>query len=180
MADNYGGGSYETQSHNWRVDRYKSPLVWLERLIKVIALAIALYSISAINKNFPLIQLPPSRIAQIVFFSLAGGVEVAICVAKVFDREILALFFQLSHLLGHMVLNITIILSDKPSAYIFVYTFLIVLGETIRLLYTLLTPGLACPFFKKWVQALLVGIAIVMHLVVLIIQVVRSLTEYDA
>jgi len=148
----------------------------MEAAVKILAIGVAIGSISVYD-NRPMV-LHKTRVAQIVLMCITGGALIALMVQRVFDRELFALGFIIVHVFGHWIMAIITILSVDPSAFLFTYVFLMILGEYIKLMFLFLADNIEVRFLNKYI---LYGISagfIVIYIVILILQIVIWLVEY--
>jgi len=160
---------------DWRCQRY-GPLGWMETLVKVIAIGVAIASLSIYSHASRV--LTAKRITQIVFMGIMGAVYVAGIVQRVLDKELFALGFIIVHVLAHWIMVLILILSDNPGSFIFVYAFLMVLGEFIKLCFLGLAENIEVKFLTKPILFAISGFFIVCYIIVIILQVVIWLIDY--
>jgi len=161
---------------DWRCQRY-GPLGWMETLVKLIAIGVGVASLS-IYSNADKV-LSTLRIVQIVFMAIIGAVLVAMIVQRVLDKELFALGFIVVHVIGHWIMVLILIQSKNPGAFIFVYCFLMVLGEFIKICFLFLAENIEVKFLTK---PILFGISagfVVGFLIIIILQIVIWLTTFD-
>jgi len=160
---------------DWRCQRY-GPLGWMESLVKLIAMGVGIASLKEYNHASRI--LSSKRITQIVLMGLMGGVLIAGIVQRVLDKELFALGFIIVQVLAHWIMVLVLIFSVDPGAFIFVYVFLMILGEFIKLCFLGLAENIEVKFLTR---PILFGISIffvIFYIIILILQVVIWLTSY--
>jgi len=148
----------------------------MEFLVKLLGIGVAFGSLSAYTQE-P-ITLHPSRIAQIVLMAIAGGGLTALIVHRVLDKEIFALGFLIFHTVGHWIMVIITGLAKDPSAFLFTYAFLMILGEYVKMMFVFLADTIEVRFFNKYMLYGISGGFILLYIGVIIAQVVIWLIEY--
>jgi len=160
---------------DWRCQKY-GPLGWMETIVKIIAIGVAIASLSIYNRASTILK--KERIAQIVLMAIIGAALIAGIVQRVLDKELFALGFIVVHVIGHWILVLVLILSVDPGSFIFTYAFLMTLGEYIKLLFLFLADNIEVRFLTK---PILYGISIafvVVYLTIIILQIVIWLVTY--
>jgi hypothetical protein len=117
-------------------------------------------------------------LAQVILLGISGGVHIGIVVIRVFDKELLALSFGILHVIAHFMMLLTTALSVDPGSWIFVYVFLCILAEYIRMMFIFMSENVNIKFINK---PILLGISVLLILLliaILIIQIVKWLILY--
>jgi len=165
---------------DWRCQRY-GPLGWMETLVKLIGICVGIASLSIYNRAKR--KLQTTRIVQIVFMGIVGAVLIGLIVQRVSDKELFALGFIVIHVIGHWIMVLVLILSRDPGSFIFTYAFLMVLGEFIKVCFLFLAENIEVSLFQiRITKAVLFGLSgffIVFYLIVIILQVVAWLTQFE-
>jgi len=161
---------------DWRCQRY-GPLGWMETVVKALAMGVGIASLQIYNRASRV--LTAKRLTQIVLMGLLGGVLLAAIVQRILDKELFALGFIIFQVVAHWIMVLILILSVDPGAYIFVYVFLMILGEFIKLCFLGLAENIEVKFLTR---PILFGISIgfvIFYIIILILQVVIWLTQYS-
>lgn len=154
----------------------------LESIVKVIAFGVAIASLSAYSVNLQL--LPPIRIAQLSFMCICGAIFIALIVHRILDKEIFSLIFMIVQTICHWVMTIVVPESTNPSAFLFTYIFLMLLGELIKLMYIFCADIQRWPKFMdgpngKLILAIISGVIILCEVIIMILQIVIWLLYYQ-
>eukprot|EP01114_Cavostelium_apophysatum_P007814 TRINITY_DN1_c0_g1_i1.p1 TRINITY_DN1_c0_g1~~TRINITY_DN1_c0_g1_i1.p1 ORF type:complete len:172 (-),score=37.22 TRINITY_DN1_c0_g1_i1:223-738(-) len=167
---------------DWRCQRY-GPLGWAEALVKVLGIGVAIASLKVYNDddNQP-IGDNTKRIVQIAFMAIMGAVLVAQIVQRVLDKELFALSFIILHVIGHWIMVLVLILSRLKDygQFLFSYCFLMVFGEFIRCCYLFLAENIEVKYLTKPIMFGISAFFIVFHIVVIILQGVIWVTDYES
>eukprot|EP01121_Diplochlamys_sp_Union-15-3_P019135 TRINITY_DN712_c0_g2_i1.p1 TRINITY_DN712_c0_g2~~TRINITY_DN712_c0_g2_i1.p1 ORF type:complete len:178 (-),score=25.26 TRINITY_DN712_c0_g2_i1:11-544(-) len=123
---------------HWRFTPHQSygVLGWIETFIKIIAIATGFASL-ALYGAAPSEYLT-ARLVIIVAFGLLQLVYVAIIVCRILDGELFAIAFSIVQTLAHLAIFVVSIKSEEPDEVIFVYAFLGILGEFVKILFLFL------------------------------------------
>jgi hypothetical protein len=110
------------------------PLAWLETVIKLFALLLAILTayrgIQRWSFNFP---TGPGLIEWIIMLVLSFGLTLAI-IDRVQNREIFAMGFIVLNNLGHWGLTYTLMTDPGPGQLLAVFAGLMLLGDLVKLL----------------------------------------------
>jgi ABC-type cobalamin transport system permease subunit len=161
---------------DWRCRKY-GPLMWMETLIKLLAVGVGIASLSIYdNTDY---GYNGTRLAQCIIMAIVGAGIIALTAQRVLDKELFALGFIILVLVGHWIMTLITFLSKDPASFLFVYVFLMILGEYVRMMYIFLEENLDMRFLNKPILMGISGVFIVLYIVVMIIQVVKWLVEYE-
>mmetsp|Transcript_20836 Transcript_20836/g.29261 ORF Transcript_20836/g.29261 Transcript_20836/m.29261 type:complete len:168 (-) Transcript_20836:104-607(-) len=160
----------------WRCYKY-GPLVWLELLLKLMCIGVALASLAIYDASDR--TLSSTRVGQCVLMGILGGVLLAGIVLRVLDKELLALGFAIAQFIAHWIMTLITIVSIDPSSYLFTFVFLMTLSEYIRLMFLFLADNIDVKYVNKYILAGVSGLFIVCYLIVIALQVVIWLTEFS-
>jgi len=161
---------------DWRCQKY-GPLGWMELFIKAIAVCVGIVSLSAFNNENR--KYSPTRITEGALLCVAGAGIIAYFLQRIFDKEIIILVFTGANIVGHWILVIVTFLSRDPGAWIFTYVFLMALGEKVRLCFLCLSENPDVKFLTKPMLLVITVLFLVIWYIIIILQIVIWLIEYD-
>jgi len=161
---------------DWRCQKY-GPLGWMETVIKILAIGVGIASLSIYNNKKRTFR--STRIAQIVLMAIVGAVLIAGIVQRILDKELFALAFIILQVFGHWIMVIVLILSKDPGAFLFTFCFLMTLGEYIKLMFVFLADNIEVRFLNKPILFGISAAFIIVYLIVIILQIIIWLVEYD-
>eukprot|EP01120_Amphizonella_sp_Union-15-10_P004902 TRINITY_DN15668_c0_g1_i2.p1 TRINITY_DN15668_c0_g1~~TRINITY_DN15668_c0_g1_i2.p1 ORF type:complete len:188 (-),score=8.82 TRINITY_DN15668_c0_g1_i2:70-633(-) len=128
----------ERISAKWRFTPHDSYgiLGWLETAIKGLAIISAFVSIS-VYTNSPVVLLT-ARYVIIVMLGILQIIYVGLVVLRFLDRELFAIGFSIVQALANLSIFVVSIKSSEPDQFIFVYCFLNILGELVKMMFLFL------------------------------------------
>jgi hypothetical protein len=110
-----------------------TPLTIVELIIKLIAVGTGVAALSSVSST--VFQMSGIRIAISVFLCVIMAMYLVIFVQRVAnDKNLIHVVFSVLQVLGHVVMIISSFTSLNPNNFFFVYSFIYVLGEYVRLL----------------------------------------------
>jgi len=149
----------------------------METLVKLLAIGVGIASLS-IYLNQPLNYLG-TRITQMALMGIIAVVYLAAIAQRIRDKELFALGFIIVLNVGHIIMLLILVLSKDPGAFIFTYAFLMILGEFIKVCFLFLAENIEVTWLSKNLLFIISGVFIIIYLIILILQVVIWLTQYD-
>jgi len=149
----------------------------MESLVKLLAIGVGIASLSIyLNQPF---NYHGTRITQMALMGIVGVVYLAAVAQRIRDKELFALGFIVVLNVGHIIMLLILILSIDPGAFIFTYAFLMILGEFIKVCFLFLAENIEVTWLSKNLLFVISGVFIIIYLIILILQVVIWLTEYN-
>ena len=92
----------------WRIQKY-GPLGWMEALIKIIAIGVAMGSLSVYSINEK--KISNLRIGEAACMCILGALFVALVVHRILDQELFMLAFMIIQVVGHWMLTSMVFLA---------------------------------------------------------------------
>eukprot|EP01088_Endostelium_zonatum_P017908 TRINITY_DN5539_c0_g1_i1.p1 TRINITY_DN5539_c0_g1~~TRINITY_DN5539_c0_g1_i1.p1 ORF type:complete len:175 (-),score=26.05 TRINITY_DN5539_c0_g1_i1:149-673(-) len=160
----------------WRCQKY-GPLGMLETIVKLIAAGIGFASLTVFDsasRNYS-----AEKIVQFVFLGLCA-VYCTICILhRLAEKDIFALGFMSVLAASHWVLFVVMFKSLDPGAFVFAFSFILIMGEYIKMMFLAVQKDFEviwCPKPALWVFSV---VLIVFYLLILILQVVIYQVTFD-
>jgi len=168
-------GFFEGFYFKWGEPRSYGPLGICETALKALAYAVGIASISVYQNN-PNEILSPWRIAIGSILCAPGMLNMANLVHRIIDKELFAVIVMIFQIFANWILVVVTFLSPNPSAWVFTYLFLMILGEFIKLAHVFLVDEtrVVWPKFipNKWWVAGISIVYLVWYLILLVLQVI--------
>ncbi|MGD8553680.1 MAG: hypothetical protein PVI81_00325 [Anaerolineales bacterium] len=148
------------------------PLAWLETVIKLFALLLAILTSYRGIQHWPF-EFPTGLVlAQwIIMLVLSFGLGLAI-IDRVQNREILAMGFIILNNLGHWGMTYTLMTHPGPGSLLSVFAALMLIGDLIKLLFIRLN-SFTVRDLPRSVLYGLTGIYIAGYLAILLLELIR-------
>ena len=161
----------------WKLEAV-GPLGWLELVVKFIALCATIASISQIDYEND--ELSGLLIAEIVFFFFVLILDVAVFVHGLFNKEVAYLLYSFLQIFV-VIIFIVVMFSSyylDVGAFIFVYCFLMILGDYIRLMLLFVNEQYSVLWLRKPILFGITFVYLVLHSIILILEVFQFVFFY--
>jgi len=156
-------------------------LGWIETLLKGLACAAAFVSISQYNSNLSDVVFLVARIVATVMLGLLQGIYTALMVFRFLDGELFAIAFSILLFLANFAMLIISIYSVDPSQYVFVYAFLMLLGEFVKMMFLFLKKKeeFSVRFLNRSMLWAVSGVMACLYVVILICEIYLFFVGYN-
>eukprot|EP01095_Lingulamoeba_sp_RSL-Kostka_P008773 TRINITY_DN297_c0_g2_i1.p1 TRINITY_DN297_c0_g2~~TRINITY_DN297_c0_g2_i1.p1 ORF type:complete len:194 (+),score=37.72 TRINITY_DN297_c0_g2_i1:76-657(+) len=162
-------GKIGLRDRKFRCEGY-GPLGALEGFIKAVASIVAIASITQIDYDDN--DYPGYLIAQLVFVGILGVLRLFLIGHSFCEKEIRNILFQHFVFGGILLLFYSMLFSEYEDIgpFIFTWTFLMILGEYVRLMFLFIVEDYQVIWLKKPLLFLISIFLLILYSIVLIIQ----------
>jgi hypothetical protein len=169
-------------SEGWRCTPHTSYgiLGWIETIIKSLAVITAFVAMETFRSTIDPSALNNPRIAQTVILGALVGWYVFQIVHRFLVGELFAVVFAFIQILGAAVMFMVSLFALDPGGYIFAYSFLMILGHLVALMFLCLREEIETRLLEK---PALIGINIfllIVYTALLVIQIVLWLGGFPS
>jgi hypothetical protein len=168
------------EDKQWRVDKL-GPVSWVEIFCKGLGIGVGIASVSIYEQHLDRPYLFfGEKVAQMVFLGMVAVYYTLLNLQKIAEREIFNIGFNVLMIIAHWCLFMILFTSVDPGAFVFCFSFLMLMGEMVHAMYLgVYWKTRREAWFPHPLLLLFSAFLMLWYLIIIILQVVIYLTNFN-